>query len=149
MAAKTAARSKAQGGARANPTAAKASAEARTETGAAEATAEATAAADPAGEAAPAVLRKKDFLDRVTLAAGGKPKEVRAVAEAVLEVLGQALAAGEELQLPPLGRARIAKRKPVPGGTLLTVKLRRAGGAEGSASAATDSDDLGLAEPDE
>lgn len=103
-------------------------------------------AAEASAEPGAAVLRKKDFLERVTLATGGKKNQVREVAEAVLEVLGAALARGEALNLPPFGKAKLARRKQAAGGEVLTVKLRRA--AEGGKSGA-DSGGAPLAEAED
>jgi nucleoid DNA-binding protein len=72
-------------------------------------------------------LKKKEFLDRVLLASGGKKKDVRDIAEATLKVLGDALSKGEELVLPPLGRAKVNRSREVGEGEMIMVKLRRGG----------------------
>ncbi|MFD0979273.1 HU family DNA-binding protein [Tropicimonas aquimaris] len=76
-------------------------------------------------------VRKPDLVDRVVAATGAKKADVRSVVDATLAELGKALAKGETLQLPPLGRVKVQKRKPVDGGEVLQVRLRQV--AEGAA----------------
>lgn len=80
------------------------------------------------------VVQKKDFVDRVVAATGAKRAEARPIIDATLEQLGEALAAGCTLAVPPLGRARVNLEKDQRGGDVITLRLRRrpAGGrAEG------------------
>lgn len=73
-------------------------------------------------------LKKKDLIQRVVAVMDGKKKGgVKEVVEATLSVLGEALQKGEDLNLPPFGRARIAKSKGEGKSAALTVKLRGAG----------------------
>ncbi|MDP3340042.1 HU family DNA-binding protein [Frigidibacter sp.] len=110
------------------------------ETGAAEAGAEVGATK---------TLRKKELVERVVAASGAKKKIAKDIVEATLQVLGEALAAGEQLVLPPFGNAHKTREKDTPsGGSTMTVRLRRAGakkpGAEGEETATE-----GLADPAE
>lgn len=74
------------------------------------------------------VLKKKELIDRVVAASGAKKKVAKQVVEATLEALGAALAAGENLQLPPFGKARTTRQKEAPeGGATMVVKVRRGG----------------------
>lgn len=87
------------------------------------------------------VVKKKDFLDRVVAASGAKKPVARDLTEAVLSVLGAALAAGESLALPPLGKLRVTRQIDKQGGEVLLVKIRRtegngAGAEAGSGKAA-------------
>ncbi|MFP1643362.1 HU family DNA-binding protein [Pontitalea aquivivens] len=92
-------------------------------------------AAEPIPESIPAttvadkpaapVLRKKDFLDRVIAESGARKPDARSIAEATLKVLGEALARGEALSLPPLGKLRVSRSTPDAGGARIVVKLRR------------------------
>lgn len=91
-----------------------------------------SAPAAVAKEPAPAVaqLRLKDLLGRVTATTGAKPRDVRGIVAATLAEIGQALARGEGLNLPELGRARVTRRSgDVEAGHTLVVKLRQAGAA--------------------
>lgn len=76
------------------------------------------------------VVKKKDFIDRVVAASGAKKPVARELTEAVLSVLGAALAAGESLALPPLGKLRVTRQIDKQGGEVLLVKIRRAEGTE-------------------
>lgn len=77
-------------------------------------------------EAAPASneLRLRDLIDKVATRTGTKKPQARPVIEAVLEELGAALSAGQGLNLPGLGKARVARAADTPAGAM-TVKLRR------------------------
>ncbi len=91
-----------------------------------------------------ASLKKKELIDRVMAATGGKKKDVKEVVEATLAVLGAALQSGEGLNLPPFGKARIAKTKGEGTSSAMTVKLRGAG-----AKRAPQDRKQALADPDE
>lgn len=71
------------------------------------------------------VMRKKDLIDRVVLASGAKKKSVKDIIEATLTVLGEALEKGEELILPPFGKAKVNRSRDHEGGKTMMVKLRR------------------------
>lgn len=74
------------------------------------------------------MLRGKDLVARVAEATGAKIKDVRETVEATLSEIGKALDAGEALNLPPLGRVKIAPSKG-DGSQPMKLKLRR-GAAE-------------------
>ncbi|MGL6210738.1 MAG: HU family DNA-binding protein [Paracoccaceae bacterium] len=84
--------------------------------------------AEPAAKG-PAALRLKELVDRVAAATGGKKKGVKEIVEATLSQLGLALGNGEMLNLPALGRVRVAKGGAE--GAAMTLKLRPAA-AEGA-----------------
>ena len=76
----------------------------------------------------PAVqLRKKELIARVVDVVGGKKKGVKEIVEATLSVLGEALQKGEALNIPPFGRAKVARQKGEGKTSSMTVKLRGAG----------------------
>ncbi len=86
----------------------------------------------PAAPAAPPVtrvkgptLKIKDLVTRVSDVTGGKRKDVKEIVEAALAALGDALAKGEDLNLPGFGRTRIARTAEKDGGSLMTLKVRR------------------------
>ena len=79
-------------------------------------------------------VKLKDLLDTVAAATGGKKPEVKAVIEATLAALGEALATGKSLAVPPLGKLRVVKNK----GPALTLKLRLADGAKAAGLALAD-----------
>ncbi len=65
---------------------------------------------------------------------GGKRNGVRQIVDATLAILGDALQKGNQLNLPPLGRARVTRTTEADGGVTMMVKLRR-GGKEGAKKA--------------
>jgi hypothetical protein len=77
-------------------------------------------------EAKAAGYKLKDLVDSVATATGGKKPDVKKTVEATLAALGEALAAGKGLTVPPLGKLRVVKNK----GPALTLKLRLADGAK-------------------
>lgn len=80
------------------------------------------------------VLKLKDLIDSVASATGGKKQDVKATVEAALAAIGEALATGKSLALPPLGKLRVVKNK----GPALTLKLRLADGAKAAGLALAD-----------
>lgn len=76
-------------------------------------------------------LKRKEFIARVKLATDGAKPDLRSIVDATLTVLGDALAKGEDVQLRPLGRARVnrSRKAETSTTTVLTIKLRRGGGA--------------------
>lgn len=71
-------------------------------------------------------VRRKQVIERVTAAVGANKGSVRDVVNATLAVLGEALKAGESLDLPAFGKARVAKPGKANGekAGAMTIKLR-------------------------
>ena len=92
-----------------------------------------------APQAKPAEMMKlKDLIDGVVAKTGGKKPEVKAVVEATLSAIGEALATGRSLAVPPLGKLRVVKNN----GPAMTLKLRLADSAKAAGLAlADDSED--------
>lgn len=84
----------------------------------------ADAAGAPAAEKAPS-LKIKDLVTRVTEATGAKRKDVKGMVEATLKVLGEAMARGEDMNLPGFGRTRITRSAEKDGAAHLTMKVKR------------------------
>lgn len=70
-------------------------------------------------------LRKKELFDLVCARSGMKKKDVKPVVEAMLAVLGDALAEQREMQLPPLGKLKVQRGKELSDGRALVLKLRQ------------------------
>jgi len=100
-------------------------------------------AAEESSESAPQ-LRIKVLVDRVADSAGGNKKDVRKIVEATLTQLGQALNSGEMLNLPELGRIRVARKQGSGPGAMMTLKMRR--GPSGGKKAAAAEDTLAVPE---
>lgn len=105
------------------------------------------AAAAKAGGDEPHMLKKQEFVERVVKASGAKKKDVKLILDAALGVLGDALSASEELNLPPLGKAKVNKQRQEGNAEVLILKLRRGGGSGGGGDAAAEKE--GLAEDGE
>ncbi|MDQ2067641.1 HU family DNA-binding protein [Xinfangfangia sp. CPCC 101601] len=70
-------------------------------------------------------LKIKDLVARVASTTGAKKKTVKEIVEATLTALGDGLTKGEDLNLPGIGRVRIARAAEKDGASMLTLKLRR------------------------
>jgi nucleoid DNA-binding protein len=84
----------------------------------------------PEGAAAVPQLKLKDLVARVAEGAEVKKKVARDVVGHALAEIGAALSQGHGLNLPPLGKARVARSRDKDGAEIITVRLRR-GGAKG------------------
>ncbi|QCO58029.1 DNA-binding protein (plasmid) [Pseudorhodobacter turbinis] len=77
------------------------------------------------------MLKKQELVERIVKATGVKKKDVKLILEASLGVLGDALSAGEELNVPPLGKMKVNRQKAEGGTEVLILKLRRSGAKTG------------------
>ncbi|MBZ4023145.1 hypothetical protein CKO11_11810 [Rhodobacter sp. TJ_12] len=93
-------------------------------------------------------VRKKEIVDRVALRSGAKRAVARDMTEAVLGVLSEALARGETLVLPPLGKIAVQRQADKPTGEVLHLKLKRIGSGTGAKKDAESAQDP-LAEPED
>ena len=93
-----------------------------------QADAETGAEAGPEGGPTSA-LKLRELVGRVVEATGGKKKGVKEIVEATLTQLGEALAKGEELNLPGVGKVRVARSIDRAGRTMMTLKVRGNGAA--------------------
>jgi nucleoid DNA-binding protein len=75
-------------------------------------------------------VKKKDFLDQVAAASGGKKAEVRGVLDAALALIAERLMAGDEIALPPLGRLRMVREKDNGKARIATLRLQLPGEGE-------------------
>lgn len=90
----------------------------------------------PQGE----MLKKAEFIDRAVERGDVKKRDAKPAIEAALAVLSEALMAGEELNLPPMGKMRVVKSTDIGDGAgVLTLKLRTM--KDGAGLGATKSDD--------
>ena len=100
-------------------------------------------AADAASGDAVKIMLKKTLVEAVVTASGLKRNVVKPVIEAVLGELGNALARGEALNLPPLGKISVNRSKEVANADVMILKLRRVrpGAAGSDATPAEDEGD--------
>ncbi|MCF6316628.1 MAG: HU family DNA-binding protein [Marinosulfonomonas sp.] len=75
--------------------------------------------------AGPPVLRKKELIERVVARSGIKKKDAKPTIEAMLAVLGEALASGEELNLQPLGKVMVKRVKEQPNAKVMVCRIRQ------------------------
>lgn len=71
------------------------------------------------------VVRRKEMVDRIVANSGMKPNAIKTALDAVLKEIGDALSAGEALNLPALGRVSVNRRKELDDGEVLICKIRR------------------------
>ena len=70
-------------------------------------------------------MKKPALLDAVVARTNLKKRDVKPAVEAALAVIGDALANGEQVNLPPLGKLRVIKAKELgDGAQAITLKLR-------------------------
>jgi hypothetical protein len=94
-----------------------------------------TSAAKPA--AATETINLRNLVDSVAASTGMKKPEAKKSVEAVLAALGTGLAAKSMLNIPPLGKLRVAKAK----GSVLTLKLRLSDASRAAGLALADDDE--------
>lgn len=71
------------------------------------------------------LVKKGDLLDQVVDMTGVKRADAKSVMEALFSVMGDHLRADKQMQLPPLGKVKVVKSKPVgQGATALTLRIR-------------------------
>ncbi|WP_417719014.1 HU family DNA-binding protein [Salipiger sp.] len=84
--------------------------------------------ADDTGvEAAPAgnELDKRELIAKVVERSGVKRRDAKPAVEAMLAILGETLAEGRELKLPPFGRLKVNRIKQMGDKRVIITKLRQ------------------------
>ncbi len=71
-------------------------------------------------------LKRPDLIEAIARRVSLKRSEAKMVFDVVLDEIGKALDASDEVVVPPLGKLMVKKRMEKPGGAMLTVKLKRA-----------------------
>lgn len=79
------------------------------------------------------VMRKKELIDAVVERSGIKKKDAKPVVEAMLAVLGEALADNRELNIQPLGKIKVRRAKQMQNGRVLVTKIRQSTAMDDSA----------------
>lgn len=110
-------------------------------------TASVTAAAEEGG--ADKSLTVKLLIERVVARTDLKKKEAKTAVEAALAVLGDAMAAGETLNLPPFGKMRVNRKKDKANGESMTLRMRRGSGGRWGGQKADENAKEPLAAADE
>ena len=71
------------------------------------------------------MVRRKELVERIVATSGMKPNAVKSVLDAVLVELGDALSAGEGLNIHPLGKVTVNRKKDMEDRQILICKIRR------------------------
>lgn len=80
---------------------------------------------EPVEETIAALMKKPELLDAVVARTNLKKRDVKPAVEAALAVIAEALVRGDDMNLPPMGKLRVVKSKPLDAGAhVLTLKLR-------------------------
>lgn len=88
-------------------------------------------AAEPAGSSAPAgpmggvEMKKQELLKKVADRVEMRKNQVKPVVEAVLEILGETLGEGRNLNLPDLGKVKQNRVKENPAARVIIAKIRQ------------------------
>ena len=80
---------------------------------------------DEAADGATSDLRKKELIDLVVARSGVKRKDAKPVVEAMLGILGEAVGAGRELTLQPLGKLMVNRVVDKQNARVIVCKLRQ------------------------
>lgn len=70
-------------------------------------------------------LKKRDLINLVVERSGIKKKDAKPAVEAALAVLGEALAEGRELNMRPLGKAKVTRMENKSNGQLIVCRIRQ------------------------
>ncbi|WP_425043815.1 HU family DNA-binding protein [Primorskyibacter sp. S87] len=70
-------------------------------------------------------MRKKELIEMVVERSGVKKRDAKPTVEALLAILGEALANGRELNLPPMGKLKVRRNEQKSGGRVLTCRVRQ------------------------
>ncbi len=72
-----------------------------------------------------AQMRKKELIEKVVERSGVKKKDAKPVVEAMMDILGEAIAEGRELNLQPLGKVKQQRRKETATARVTVAKIRQ------------------------
>ena len=70
-------------------------------------------------------MKKQELIDKVVAASGIKKKDAKPVLDAMLDILGTALAEGRELNLPPLGKIKQNRVRETANARIIIAKIRQ------------------------
>lgn len=84
-------------------------------------------APEETGDAGAGVLKKPELLEAVILRSGVRKRDAKPVVEALLAVLGEAVATGRDLNLEPFGKLKINRSQTGENGRVTVARLRQKG----------------------
>lgn len=83
-------------------------------------------------------LKKKDFYERAAGKSGIKKPDAKAAIDATLATLAEALSAGQEVIIPPLGKIKMTREKATKQGRILMLRLQLDAGDKGGSEPLAD-----------
>jgi DNA-binding protein HU-alpha len=86
-------------------------------------------------------VKKKDFVEKVAAASGVKKGDVRSVVDAALAILAERVLAGDEVNLPPLGKMRMMREKDNGKVRVAMLRLQVAAEGEGASDPLAEAED--------
>ncbi|QFS82243.1 integration host factor subunit alpha [Roseivivax sp. THAF40] len=75
-------------------------------------------------------LKKRELIDKVVRRSGVKKRDAKPAIEAALEILGEALAEGRDLNVKPFGKMKVQRVRDTGNGQVLVTKVRQPQEAE-------------------
>ncbi len=84
-------------------------------------------------------LKKKELVDLVTERSDVRKKYAKPVVEAMIDILGEAIAEGRELNLQPFGKVKHQRTKDTPNARITVAKIRQ---SKSASSALDHGDDM-------
>ncbi|MFU8776733.1 MAG: HU family DNA-binding protein [Roseovarius sp.] len=85
-------------------------------------------------------LKKQELIDKILAKGDIKKKNAKPVVEAMLAVLGEVLAEGREINLPPLGKIKINRVRDMANARIIVAKIRQAKPGAGPDNESDDED---------
>ncbi|WP_322865697.1 HU family DNA-binding protein [Aquicoccus sp. G2-2] len=76
-------------------------------------------------DTSPPALRKKELLTAVVARSGVKRRDAKATLEAALEIMGETIADGRDMNLPGFGKAKVARSKKLTRGSVYVTRIRQ------------------------
>lgn len=70
-------------------------------------------------------IKKKDLIDLVVERSGLKKKDAKPAVEAVIDILGELMAEGRDLNLPPLGKVKHQRTRDTANARIIMLKVRQ------------------------
>lgn len=70
-------------------------------------------------------MKKKELIDLAVERSGLKKRDVKPAVEAVLAVLGEALAEGRDINMRPMGKIKVTRMKKVRNGQVIGARIRQ------------------------
>ncbi|MCR9147284.1 MAG: HU family DNA-binding protein [Rhodobacteraceae bacterium] len=87
-------------------------------------------------------LKKKELLELVAERSGLRKNQIKPAVEAMMEILGEAIAEGRELNLEPLGKLKHQRAKETGNARVTVAKIRQNKSAGGKQDEETDTSDV-------